>query len=411
MERLDRRNRYQKHYDLGGGQFRLESHSMPIHENDGLGNWVEIDNYLEPITDPDYSHKTRRHDFEVKLSKYKQPLEVSSNGETVKVDPQGASQVTGIESGNQITYIDAYNNVDVERIIVNGGLKTNYILKGAGHPTSFSFKITGKREWIKKPFFEGLNDGHKLSETHPIDDSWNGDTYTFILPDLTGLTYPITIDPSIAPLSGTGDGRVRYEAAAAWDTAHSAGSGADVVTTDTTGQIGAWRETSAPIYSIRRSAFFFDTSAIPDGSTIDSITLTLVADSVQNSGDTYYVTPYTETALDNVDDYVRTKWGWTGSAFPNGGSLLISTTGSKVITVDKTVITINQSGTTSIGLLGSKDWTNTAPTDNTQRSMVVRWSDYTGTTSDPVLTVNYTEGGAGTAVKDIIGLGFIPFSR
>ena len=44
----ERRDRFTKHYDLGGGRFQAVTYARPVHYRDGDGTWAEIDARLEP---------------------------------------------------------------------------------------------------------------------------------------------------------------------------------------------------------------------------------------------------------------------------------------------------------------------------------------------------------------------------
>jgi len=135
-------------------------------------------------------------------------------GNSVIASEAKQSQTT--VSKNRVLYPDVYQNTDLERIVTSDGLKQNYILNAPGHPNSFSEHIgTNLSVKIQNDgsliYYEGsAGIATKVIATSPkphltdakgqvvgLSYALLRDKLTISLPSLKGLSYPITVDPSV----------------------------------------------------------------------------------------------------------------------------------------------------------------------------------------------------------------------
>jgi hypothetical protein len=120
--------------------------------------------------------------------------------------PVGVSPTKGFLDENQknkITYQDPWNDVDVTLEVLPNGIKETIILKSSESPTKFTFEVDGPLEddltagnlklqpaWLKDA------NGEKRDVSQTVRRE--GDkTFVDLTADVTGLAYPIAIDPTV----------------------------------------------------------------------------------------------------------------------------------------------------------------------------------------------------------------------
>ncbi len=126
--------------------------------------------------------------------------------------PVGASASIGqvvTEQRNKIEYQDAWNDSDVFLEVTDRGIKETIILKTDRAPSKFTFEVVG-------PLADDLTAGEMLLENAWLQDAQgtkrdvaqtvireNGKVYIDLVADVTGLAYPIEIDPTVTNQSPT----------------------------------------------------------------------------------------------------------------------------------------------------------------------------------------------------------------
>ncbi len=214
-----------KHTQLADGQTQVDIYAKPVQyldENDG--NWKDIDTTLQyqESNEPDAKDKS----LEVSKNIYKSYLSTNPavdmrveyiDGYLVNsyLDAESDSYVV---EGNKITYNNAYENTDIERIIDGEQIKQNIILTAPGHPSTIREKLeTSYRVEIQPDnSIKYYLDDEQVAYTPPIfalDATEQRREVTLLyennileiqIPDLTDLTYPVTIDPTTTYNSGSG---------------------------------------------------------------------------------------------------------------------------------------------------------------------------------------------------------------
>lgn len=212
---------------------------------------------------------------------------------------------------------------------------------------------------------------------------------------LEKATYPVYIDPEISPYSSTGDGHILVNNSD-YDTARDASSGS-VYTSYTYTYIGQfYMFIEEPMYTVYRSYFYFDTSDIGSGDTINDATLYLwgVIDGsytdfnivIQDGQPTY------PSSTLQASDYNRTYYSGTGSSYStSGGWSTISYNDIDLTEAGEGMIT--KAGTTKICVRSSRDISGSDPTQG--EYVRAYTSDYSGETRDPYLYVDYSTAAAG----------------
>lgn len=247
---------------------------------------------------------------------------------------------------------------------------------------------------------------------HAWDDLTN-----FLRLDYVGLDLNLGFDTLTAypdPSTGatTVDGHVRRSSVN--QTFANIRSGAGVVNSSTTAQENILQLTASTTTDqfavMRRYYWLFDTSSISSGATISSATFSVYGSAKANgigspALDIVTATPASNNTLVN-GDYAIANFGTTvhGSvAYAN-----YSTSAYNDITLTTTSVT--KAGITKFG--GRNSWDTSGTFSGTWvsgdvSSMQAYSADQADITNDPKLVVVFSTGG----VKDLIGVGFIPFSR
>ncbi|MED5052703.1 DNRLRE domain-containing protein [Anoxybacillus rupiensis] len=153
----------------------------------------------------DYQGLKVPFDFRIPRN-FKRGYTVGKGADKLRFIPVGASTAKGYieqDRKNCVHYQDAWNDVDVRLELLPTGVKETLILKSDRAPASFSFEVDG-------PLEDDLTAGNlKLQPAWLVDANGEhrdvlqtvrreGDkTYVDLIADVTGLTYPIEIDPTV----------------------------------------------------------------------------------------------------------------------------------------------------------------------------------------------------------------------
>lgn len=208
--------------------------------------------------------------------------------------------------------------------------------------------------------------------------------------------------PTVATFyATTGDGSI-YKTATSWDPSHDAVSGTSAVYTGTTLTAGSGKSGSTT-YRLDRAFFGFDTSSLPDNATVtDSVLKVFVNSKLNNDND--------------GDDWMTVVQGsqpstssLTTADYDLAGSINTPTEGvdagerkdiSTVATGQYLNINLNSAGKSWVSKTGSTKLALREGHDVVDSPVVLgsgqynqltlRTANYTGTTSDPMLSVTYT---------------------
>jgi len=251
-ELVEKRTPYAKTYLLADGSFETHLTSgAPIHYEDEHGNLHNVDTRLFDAADFDqldgpaskYAAATvRAKADEVRLLKGKQALDrtrfdyhavktpffptlprqirrgysMEYGVDRLHLVPSNASPATGHlldEAPNVVMYQDVWNDVDVRLEITDLGVKATYTLKTDRAPTFVSWEVRGG------DLTDDLTCGALRIEPAWLADARgerrdvelrirreNGKTYLDVNADVSGLTYPIIVDPTTTfqPSAATG---------------------------------------------------------------------------------------------------------------------------------------------------------------------------------------------------------------
>lgn len=211
-----------------------------------------------------------------------------------------------------------------------------------------------------------------------------------------------TFYPDADPESTSVDGFANKGAGlSSWAASRSAaGDGSN--DTSTSGIVVQSEQAGANDYPIKRTFYLFDTSALPDGDTIDSATLSIYStgsgnDTESSSPADLVLTesnPASNTAIVN-SDYDIGNWASFTTEFASRIDL-----GTFIGTSQYHVFTLNASGLSNIsktsiskfGVRAANDFDNNAPTARSYGFGY--YADQTGTTNDPKLVVIHSGGTA-----------------
>lgn len=161
----------------------------------------------------------------------------------------------------------------------------------------------------------------------------------------------------------------------------------------TTERIGQ-NKTGGNVYSVYRSYLSFDTSELPDDAVVSSAVLYVCADADLSVTDFYvkvYRYAWTEALTQTTEVREANFDGAYGGSAALEGTLRYTGDGwSSGTYYSMTVSTegINLTGDTKYALVSDRDVNGTAPSGN--QYVFIRSADYSGTSSDPYLVVEYT---------------------
>ncbi|TET54052.1 MAG: hypothetical protein E3J54_02925, partial [Actinobacteria bacterium] len=201
-------------YKVDEKQYATKIYPQAKWYKDSSGKWQDIDTSLEVEGN---KISTKGLPFSVSFSKQAdKPLTFALGKDSISFSPvilKSASneESRAIVSKDKVTYYDIYKNTNLERVITPQGLKQSLVLTKPGHPESFSEKILSDMT-VKKvgdgslAYYEGSKVLATSPKPHLVDAkgkkimlsyALSRDKLTIALPSLKGLSYPITIDPSI----------------------------------------------------------------------------------------------------------------------------------------------------------------------------------------------------------------------
>jgi hypothetical protein len=203
--------------------------------------------------------------------------------------------------------------------------------------------------------------------------------------DLSAMTFPVVIDPTIKVYPTTSDGHIS-NSSTSYTTAWTATTGA-ISSTSTTLSIGQQPPGIFPTYYVYRGYLFFDTTTLPSNAYIDNATLSLYKSTdysttdflitVQNGQPTYPHDPL------QTGDYGKNQYSGNGGVINT--SDLVNGYNNITLTNDGKSW-LNQAGITKLCLRSNRDINGNTPTNN---EYVKIYTSEQGTGYEPLLTITY----------------------
>lgn len=344
-EVVSRRTRNAKHWRLWDGSFKAEIYGYDIHFEDEAGTLQNINTDLQDEADFDVIDvpisKHKAADFKSRKEKLKEtkkaktidrslydfhalqtPFDaviprnirrgysIGRGADNLRFNPVGASPAIGhleLDNRAKIVYQDVWNDADVHLEVLTNGLKETIILKSDRAPASFSFEVTGNLaddltagELKLQPAWLQDAAGTRRDVAQTVRrDTTTGKVFVDLAADVTGLLYPVEIDPTVM---------VKMTQVGAYGDATVVSSSPDTISY-TAAQIYAG--TSNPATIIQRALLKFDISTIPAGSIISSAALNLYF-----AGESQSTTP-SVSVYRNTADFTPSTVTWNNKPTTN----------------------------------------------------------------------------------------------
>jgi hypothetical protein len=369
-EMLNKRTRNSKTWINFDGSYTTEIYPYDIHYQDENGNWHNIDTNLFDEADLDQvdfpvakegadvfrmmktaslnmkkknildrdslDFQGLKVPFDCRIPKnFKRGYVIGKGQNRLHFIPIGVSPTKGFLDENQknkITYQDPWNDVDVTLEVLSNGIKETIILKSSESPTKFTFEVDG-------PLEDDLTSGNLKLQPAWLQDA-NGEkrdvsqtvrregdkTFIDLVADVTGLTYPIEIDPTVTIQPDGTQSKDTYIDSIAPN--GNFGNNPELVSV-IAGTIGN------SMYGTTQILIQFDLSSIPAGAYITNASIDLYAYEGGNSSRrTFKVYPITS-------DWTESGVWWNNK--PN-----INTADSVTTTIDPIVWNYNSFNITTI---------------------------------------------------------------
>jgi len=163
----------------------------------GNGGWAHSQHFTTPYNKMD-----------LRLPKnIKSGYSVGFGADRITFTPDKASPSLGqIDPTNAsaIDYQDVWVDTDVILTVRPNGIKEEIVLKSSNSPTTFSFKVDGPiaKDFtsgdlrIEAPWYEDAA-GTRKDATMAQRTQGGANTFVDITVDTTGMTFPITVDPTV----------------------------------------------------------------------------------------------------------------------------------------------------------------------------------------------------------------------
>lgn len=285
VELKNKRKPHVKHYQLEGNQYQVSIRKTPFHYNDGRG-LADID--LTPSrSGRNYIFDKCPHTLQVRDNQAQYRFVGTTGTVTVTLDSVGATKITGTKTptwdGTRFLWADIATDVDYEVIPTNSGVQSYIILKSASAAKTIQWSYSGSNIFRPLRGFDAAGLHCQLNTTittNSVSVTWTGNVGDKKVLRTggwgTNATYPVRIDPSINESIATGadDGETLN---------NTQRLGLDTIAMGMSSSYEYW------------AGFRFQTVAIPQGSTIDSATITFEKNALQGS-------PQVRFYADDVDD-------------------------------------------------------------------------------------------------------------
>ncbi|HOE93338.1 MAG TPA: DUF2341 domain-containing protein [Methanofastidiosum sp.] len=435
-EIISKRTETSKTFGNDDGTYTSVFHVKSIHFKNKWNDWEEID---ARIVKKNGKYKVAKNKFDLTYADNNLysisnssnninfiPTEVRINGETIIIDSTKINwnliddyHVEGKITDNIYLWIQSHE------AFIRHAIKTDrqvqdfeavYLVSISGYSCENQIESKYGKNYYKPDEKGNLyfkdSEGNKLSIPQPV--MWNDEnSSSAIMHELweeNGKLYykkyateegkkwllnqkgVIYLDSSSTFYADISDCLVQYSGtwSDSWSSVRNAtsGNGRNYTVTTSMNGIGYWYF-SYP--TMRRTFYEFDTSSLPDNSQIDSVVMTIYGYGVNTnyqSGISIQKGTQANSPAD-LADYDA----FSGSEYGRTNNWHVEYPGSNVntITFNSTGISeINKAGITKLCARLSIDYDNTPPPYNIERRSSAYFADYSGTSYDPKLVINYT---------------------
>jgi len=392
---IDQGSTWNRYY-LGKDVYRLESYNDLINYQDDCHQWHPVNtSNLTLNTDGSWSITSLPYRFKILPNREGYIVYLNHDSDEKRIMfgmPQGLTDQHGIPFYQTIPTINRtggyiqwdFTDYSIKIQLLNSKLLFFYTMKNSCASPWINMTITpiGMR-WEDVPIFNQITDA---DETIRVPETtYNQTTHQYSISiDTRGLTYPITLDPSLDFYSLTQDAYMEKTSASYW-TAHNATT--TTVTNNSLFYIGQRYYSST--YYVDRGYVFFDLLDIPAEANIMNATLRLTT-YMDNSATDFNITiqngqPLSPHNPPIGEDYYHMNYSGDGGKQTTVG--LTAPSGIMDIPLNETGISwlnLNSTNITKLCLRSSRDITGLVPTTNER----VRF--LTGSGQGPCLIINYT---------------------
>jgi len=223
---------------------------------------------------------------------------------------------------------------------------------------------------------------------------------TLTMDAMKQATFPITIDPDTSFTTSASDGVIGRVETGTYAANHDAANGSSAFSSSTWTFYSLGQSFYSPDYALFRVPIYFDTSSLPDNSSVTAATLKLYGRD-DKSDTNFNITIQTGTSSSYpADPFTLADYNYTHYT-GDGGSLTtvgFTIAGYNSITLNATGRGwINKTGATKFMVRSSRDISSTPPTGEEK---VQIWFYEKGTGYWPTLDVTYTASAAPTVTTD-----------
>lgn len=282
-ELVDKRTKNSKTFALGGNKYRLEvgkySHAMKNGIYVPTDTLVEAENGTDSDAGMNYIARSRFEnlDYDIRFGKndpvWMKIKHLPTNKTVVFKPKNNTNKPDHVVSGNKIFVSQAWPGIDMEIFVTDKGTKTNYIITSGAGQRVIEFTVSGdisaavvSRPWYT-PAHATLPAGHpRISRVYP-PAAIAGNVLSY---DFRSVPIGTVIDPEVSFGEQLTDGGIRHNpAGTSWANTRNAAVSTEAPSING-GQpnLGTYNDYNGGSPYIDRAFLRFDTSGIPEGSTI-----------------------------------------------------------------------------------------------------------------------------------------------
>jgi len=303
----------------------------------------------------------------------------------IKTPILGGTATTTEEQLFEVSYIDI---VSYDYVSENKTDRNVYFKDGEKYSETV---IAGKNN------FHVFTGDHFSKETDGVYEIEHGATTTLetfkeqtklSLVDKVKRLFTAHADELTPVYSGSGDDSALGDDTSSWQNQHD----------DTTGTVRGGDDMIIASHSnpyIQRASVPFDTSALPEGVVVSAVDLVVVAEAYYYDGGGNNLVITANTRSNPASAMINTDYNITnfGAEYASIDLTSWNVSATNTISFNATgKLAINDDGYTTIGIIISEDLDNNG--GSTLNAVKITSSDFTGTGSDPYLSITYSEGGA-----------------
>lgn len=274
-------------YKNSDGTYTKNIFTEPINYKDENGKWSKIDNNIRSNANFLFVDKAP---YKLKIQKTAdKPLLIKLENGQISFKLEGANSSQAQIKSNKVLFKNTFKNSDLEIISKPTGLKENIVFAKAGHPMSFRETLsTSFKAILTSKGSINYMDGSKVVAHSPkpyvVDAAGkigkasfalDGNILTVKMANVSGLKYPLTLDPSITIMGNSSDGYIQYNQNAYYY-GYDAFSSEDTLETGVkTGRYYSddWDRTGTTFDQPARSFLKFSLASIPASTTITNASL------------------------------------------------------------------------------------------------------------------------------------------